>query len=140
MAFELVHGFAFSQGLQQELQFAGSHLLLALFAFNIGIEIGQLIALGFMLPLLWLVMRYMLKGPIGSIILAALFAHVGWHWMTDRWDALTKTRWPSFDVANLTSVLFWAAGLALTAGAVLVAVGRLRLGAPRSLRGSRDAG
>ena len=141
MAFGLVHGFAFSQGLQQELQFAGSHLLVALFAFNIGIEIGQVIALALMLPLLWLVMRYMLKGRIGSIILAALIAHVGWHWMTDRWDALAKTRWPSLDLANVTSVLFWAAGLALAAGAVLVAVGRLRLGAPcSSMRGSERPG
>jgi len=39
--FGLVHGFGFSYGLQQNFQFAGTHLLVSLFAFNVGIEFGQ---------------------------------------------------------------------------------------------------
>ena len=39
--FGLVHGFGFSYGLQRGLQFAGSHLLVSLLAFNVGVEIGQ---------------------------------------------------------------------------------------------------
>jgi hypothetical protein len=125
--FGLVHGFAFSQGLKEELQFAGSHLLVALFAFNIGIEIGQLIALTVMLPVLVLVTRHVLTGRVGSIILSALIAHVGWHWMTDRWDALSRVRWPSLDAANVTTLLFWAGALVLLATGVRAAVTRLRL-------------
>ena len=48
--FGLVHGFGFSYGLREDLQFAGSHLVVSLFAFNVGIEIGQIVVLGVMLP------------------------------------------------------------------------------------------
>ena len=40
--FGLVHGFGFSYGLQENFQFAGTHLLVSLFAFNVGIELGQI--------------------------------------------------------------------------------------------------
>ena len=53
-AFGLVHGFGFSFALRQTLQFAGSHLLTSLLSFNIGVELGQLLALTVMLGLiLW---------------------------------------------------------------------------------------
>jgi len=134
MMFGLVHGFAFSQGLQQELQFAGSHLITALFAFNLGIEAGQLMALAVMLPLLGLVVRRLLPGRVGSIILAALIAHVAWHWMTDRWDALVKVRWPSIEAADLGPMLAWAIGIAALAIALRFAGTRLRLEAPAPSR------
>ncbi len=44
-AFGLVHGFGFSFALRESLQFAGSHLLTSLLSFNIGVEIGQVLAL-----------------------------------------------------------------------------------------------
>ena len=40
--FGLVHGFGFADILKEQLQFAGSNLLVSLFSFNVGIEIGQL--------------------------------------------------------------------------------------------------
>ena len=40
--FGLVHGFGFSFALRETLQFAGPHLLTALLAFNVGVELGQL--------------------------------------------------------------------------------------------------
>jgi hypothetical protein len=56
--FGLVHGFGFSFALGEQLQFAGSHLVLSLFAFNAGIEIGQILVLAAVLPLLaWLARR-----------------------------------------------------------------------------------
>src|SRR5439155_1560523 len=51
-AFGLVHGFGFAYGLQQLLQFAGSHLITSLLAFNLGVELGQLLALIVLVPLL----------------------------------------------------------------------------------------
>ena len=44
-AFGLVHGFGFSFALQETLQFAGSHLVTSLLAFNVGVELGQLLVL-----------------------------------------------------------------------------------------------
>jgi len=127
MLFGLVHGFGFSYGLKEDLQFAGTHLLVSLFAFNLGIEIGQILVLSFMLPALALVRRTLLPGRVGTIILAAIVAHTGWHWMNERWDALIRVSWPSFDLANLTVLLLWMGGLALTGGAVVAIVSRLRL-------------
>lgn len=61
MLFGLVHGFGFSYGFKQELQFAGPHLLVSVFAFNVGIEIGQIVVLIVMLPALALVTRLVLN-------------------------------------------------------------------------------
>ena len=48
--FGLVHGFGFSFLLSERLQFAGSHLLTSLLAFNVGVEIGQLLVLVIAIP------------------------------------------------------------------------------------------
>lgn len=127
LLFGLVHGFGFSYGLKEELQFAGTHLLVSLFAFNIGIEIGQLLMLAVMLPALALITRYLLPGRTGSIIFSALLANAGWDWMTERWDALAKAHWPRIELADLPVLLFWAAGIAIAAAAAIAAVVRLRL-------------
>ena len=50
--FGLVHGFGFSFQLRESLQFAGSHLYTSLLGFNIGVELGQLVALAVMVPVL----------------------------------------------------------------------------------------
>jgi hypothetical protein len=137
MLFGLVHGFGFSYGLKEDLQFAGSHLLVSLFAFNVGIEIGQLLVLIVMLPALALVTRSVLPGRVGAIILSAIVAHLGWHWMEERWDALANARWPALDAANLTVLLFWLAGLALASGLIVYVVSRLRLEPEGSGEGAR---
>jgi hypothetical protein len=140
LLFGLVHGFGFSYGLQEDLQFAGSHLLVSLFTFNIGIEIGQLMVLAAMLPAIAWVTRHVLPGRAGSIILAALLAHAGWHWMADRWDALGQARWPTLDRSDLPLLLFWAAGLVLAAGGAIAAVRRLRLDPATFSRNAEEPG
>jgi hypothetical protein len=137
MLFGLVHGFGFSYGLREELQFAGSHLIVSLFAFNVGIEIGQIMVLAVMLPLLALVTRHVLTGRVGAILISAILAHAGWHWMGERWDALANVRWPSLDMANLVLLMFWSAGLTLAASGVVVMVKRLRL-EPAPLQNGRQ--
>ena len=114
--FGLVHGFGFSYGLKENLQFAGTHLLVSLFSFNIGIEIGQIAVLAVMLPVLALFRRYVLAGRMGVIILSALVAHTGWHWMIERGEVLWKTEWPRLDAPALAAVARWVAGLLLAAG------------------------
>ena len=140
--FGLVHGFGFSYGLQESLQFAGTHLLVSLFAFNVGIEIGQLAVLAVMLPGLYLMRRYVLPGRVGMIILSAIVAHTGWHWMTDRWEALAKVAWPHPSVAGLATLALWIAGILLAAGAITTIAKRLGIanGAalPSPQRGSAD--
>jgi hypothetical protein len=126
LAFGMVHGFAFSAGLQQQLQFAGTHLVVALMAFNVGIELGQLAALAVLLPLLLLLTRHLLKGRAGRLLLSLLIAHAAWHLMEERWQALAQSRGPTLDVASVALSLLW---ICLLAGAVFVGASVLgRLG------------
>src|SRR5581483_3747558 len=88
--FGLVHGFGFSFALRETLQFAGSHLLASLLSFNIGVELGQLLVLVMLIPVLELLFRRVVAERMGTIILSALVAHTGWHWMLERWDLLRQ--------------------------------------------------
>ena len=88
--FGLVHGFGFSFALHETLQFAGSHLVTSLLAFNVGVELGQVLVLLVLVPSLALLFRYAVAERMGTIILSALVAHTGWHWMWERWDVLRK--------------------------------------------------
>ena len=104
-AFGLVHGFGFSFALGTTLQFAGENLVTALAAFNVGVELGQLLVLACALPMLWLARRYAgadrerLITIVGSVIVA----HTAWHWLTARVEALGEYRgsftWPALDAS-----------------------------------------
>jgi HupE / UreJ protein len=105
--FGLVHGFGFSFALRESLQFAGSHLLASLLSFNIGVELGQLLVLLLLVPVLELIFRYVMAERVGLIILSALVAHTGWHWMLERADRLGQYRaqWPEWNLATAAAIL-----------------------------------
>jgi hypothetical protein len=107
--FGLVHGFGFSFALRESLQFAGSHLLTSLLSFNVGVELGQLLVLVLLVPVLQLLFRYAVAERVGTIILSALVAHTAWHWMLDRGHVLAQFRfeWPAFTSVLLASTLRW---------------------------------
>src|SRR5207244_42631 len=71
----------------------------------------------------------------GTIVLSALAAHTGWHWMADRWERLRQFpfSWPALDAARLASATRWlmlaiaAAGLFWLWRAVLSPVARRRV-------------
>jgi hypothetical protein len=90
--FGLVHGFGFSFALQNTLQFAGDHVLTSLLSFNVGIELGQLLVLVLLVPALNLLVRF-LPERAGSIALAVIVGHTAWHWLGERFAALTSFGW-----------------------------------------------
>lgn len=102
--FGLVHGFGFSYGLKEDLQFAGSHVLVSLLSFNIGIEIGQILVLLVALPALGLLFRHPLATRFGGLILSALLAHTGWHWMLERAEGLRRVERPTLDAATIVTL------------------------------------
>jgi hypothetical protein len=132
--FGLVHGFGFSFALRQTLQFAGSHLLTSLLSFNLGVELGQLLVLGLLVPAMNLLFRRVPERT-GTIVLSALVAHTGWHWMVERWDRLRQFRfpWPALDAAVLARATRWlmlavvAAGLVWLGRRVLLPAARRRV-------------
>ena len=115
-AFGLVHGFGFSFALRESLQFAGTHLLTSLLSFNVGVELGQMVMLLIFIPTLDILFQYVTEERMGAIIVSALVAHTGWHWMGERWEKLREFRFsmPELNAANVASTLRF---LALVVGA-----------------------
>jgi hypothetical protein len=119
--FGLVHGFGFSFALTSTLQFAGSHVLTSLLAFNVGIELGQLLALAVIVPALYALFRYVPERA-GGIVLAVLVAHTAWHWLIERFGVLRNFHPTSSEV--LAAVV--DSGLPWLVGAIAVAVVTVR--------------
>src|SRR5262249_4179750 len=108
LGFGLIHGFGFAFGLQEQLQFAGSHLLSSLVAFNVGIELGQIAVLLALIPALnWVFTKSEKAEKPITIILSLLVGHTAWYWMLERGERLAKFRWPSFDAAALALAMRW---------------------------------
>lgn len=131
--FGLVHGFGFSFALRETLQFGGSHMLMSLLSFNIGVELGQLAALLVLVPALAALYRFVLKDRerLGAIVLSALVAHTGWHWMADRFSVLRQYQfqWPAFNPSFIAGIIAWIAGIGVMASVGWLAYGALgRLG------------
>jgi hypothetical protein len=115
--FGLVHGFGFADVLKEQLQFAGSHLLVSLLSFNLGIEIGQLAVLCVFVPALALLLRGRMSGRMGIIVLSAIISNVAWQWMMQRGEVLWQTPWPQLTVPGLMILVRWIVAVGLAVGA-----------------------
>ncbi len=142
--FGLVHGFGFSFALRESLQFAGGHLLTALFGFNLGVELGQLLVVSLTVPVLVLLFRKVPSGRALTILLSVLVGHVAWHWMAGRWSELRayQFRWPLLTPAlvggmlRLLALLLIAGGAAWLFAAAANHLARRRRAAPAELADS----
>jgi hypothetical protein len=115
--FGLVHGFGFADVLKEQLQFAGSHLLVSLLSFNIGIEIGQLVVLCVFVPALALLFRGRMAGRMGIIVLSAIVANIAWQWMVQRSEVLWQTPWPQLTLPAVMALTRWVVALSLAVAA-----------------------
>ena len=127
--FGLVHGFSFSLALRDSLQFGGSHLLTSLLAFNLGLEIGQILLLIVMVSVLRLGFTLLVAERMGTIVISMLIAHTAWHWVMAGYGRLFLFRFglPVVDAAFLAATLRWLMLLVIAAGAgwaISTAVGR----------------
>jgi len=116
--FGLIHGFGFSFALSEILQFAGGHLVTSLLAFNIGVEIGQILVVLIAVPILNLLFKHVIRERVGTIVLSALIAHTAWHWLSERatilsafdfrtasWSGAMAIRW--LILAIVVGVALW---------------------------------
>ncbi len=131
LGFGLVHGFGFSFALQQDLQFAGSHFLVSLIAFNLGVEVAQVAVLIVVLPVLSFAMARMPNPRFCIVIISALVAHSAWHWVLERTGRLGGVGWSAPDLAPLASVADWAL--------VLLLLGLVGWALTRQARGRKQA-
>ena len=104
--FGLLHGYGFAFMLTEQLQFSAGHLLVALAAFNLGVEAGQLLVLACALPVLGLVFRCFSARAV-QLLIGLLVAHTAWHWGLDRWETLVAypLSRPSIDLLFLQGAL-----------------------------------
>jgi hypothetical protein len=115
-AFGLVHGFGFSFMLQSQLQFAGSHLLLSLLGFNLGIELGQLLVLAIVLPVLALLYRLAhARARVLTVALSLIIGHIAWHWTSERFEAVKTADWSTLTAALPESMATMATVVVLSA-------------------------
>jgi mono/diheme cytochrome c family protein len=126
--FGLVHGFGFASALGDGLQFAGGHLVTALAAFNVGLELAQVAAVAVAVPLLNRLLGRLVPERAGIVVLSALVAHTAWHWMTARWAAVRAypMAWPVLDAAFLQDALRGAMGALLLLALYWAVAGLMR--------------
>ena len=126
-AFGLVHGFGFSFALRESLQFAGGHLLTSLLAFNVGVELGQLLVLMLCIPALEVLFRYVLAERVGTILLSVFVAHTGWHWMAERAVIFNQypIPWPALSLGLFLDLLGWLLLALIVGGLGWLAFGKL---------------
>ena len=126
--FGLVHGFGFSFALRDTLQFAGAHLATSLLAFNVGVELGQLLVVALLVPALVALFRYVVSERMGTILVSALVAHTAWHWMGDRFADLRQFEFtlPTLDAAFAAALLRGLMLLLVAGGAGWLLVGLMK--------------
>ncbi len=115
-AFGLVHGFGFSFALQERLQFAGAHLLTSLLAFNLGVEMAQVAVIVAACLAVRALFARVIAESAGTLVISALVAHTGWHWMLERGDVLRQYSWPTLGAGGWARVV-----VLLMAGLVVAA-------------------
>jgi hydrogenase/urease accessory protein HupE len=84
-AFGLVHGFGFASVLR-ELGFGGKGhgIALPLFAFNLGVEVGQITIAAVVLPLVWQLRKNPTFIRLGVPTISAIVAAAGLYWFLER--------------------------------------------------------
>jgi hydrogenase/urease accessory protein HupE len=84
-ALGLVHGFGFAGALKEAgLGSGGAALLVPLFSFNLGVELGQVAVAAVLLPLLWKLRRVPAYEKFGRTALSAAVALAGLYWLVTR--------------------------------------------------------
>ncbi len=126
--FGLVYGFGFDSVITPTLQFAGSYSSLSRFAFNLGLELGFLVALSSLILVLTAIRKFPINERLGIIIASALIAHTGWHWMREHSAELIQYQftWPFWDVRLLMGSIKWLMLSLITLAAYWVMHGFVR--------------
>ncbi len=133
--FGLFHGFGFAFALGESLSFAGDHIPLALFSFNLGVELGQAMVVIAVLPLLHLAggndrARLLVNG-----LLSVVAGHAAWHLFEPRFSELSRAWIISGGAPPSISWVLWPVAV-LGAAGWLVLARRRRRSKPPAAAGS----
>jgi HupE / UreJ protein len=126
LLFGLFHGLGFAIALQETLQFAGAHHVIALAAYNVGLELGTLIILAIVMPAFNLLFTQVVAERAGIIVASVLIGHVGWHWMTERFTIANLSGWPELDLQMMLTIVRWLLALTVVGGALWFLLGLVK--------------
>lgn len=126
LVFGLFHGLGFAIALQETLQFAGSHPIAALVAYNVGLELGTLIILAIVLPAANVLFSQVVAERAGIIVSSVLIGHAGWHWMTERLAVAQLSSWPMMDLTLLLTVVRWLLAMTVIGGILWFVAGLMK--------------
>jgi hypothetical protein len=98
-------GFGLGRLLADAWQFAGTHTLVAVISFNLGVAVGEVVSLALAFVALRLLFSRVLGPLLGVIVLSALVGHASWHWMIDGGRELAR------QLGNAGATGFWSAWL-----------------------------
>ena len=85
LAFGLIHGFGFAGVLKEAgLGSSGAGLLVPLFSFNLGVELGQIAVAAVVLPLLWRLRRWPVFERRGQFLISIFVVLAGAYWLLQR--------------------------------------------------------
>ena len=124
--FGIIYGLAFLGALQEGLQFAGSHFLVSLLSFNIGLVLAQLAIVVVMMSVLFLLLRGAFAGRMGIVVLSALAANVGWDWIRERGILLWRSAWPELDTISAIFLARWIVALFIVIVGARFLLGRVQ--------------
>ena len=124
--FGLFHGFGFAFALGESLAFAGDHLPLALFSFNLGVEAGQAAVVLAAIPILHLLSGTDRSRFAVSALLSVIGGHAAWHLLESRFSELSRAWAISGGAPPSWSWVLWPLAVAGVAGWVVVVARRRR--------------
>ncbi len=96
-------GFGLGRLLLNAAQFVGTHSLVAVTSFNIGLVLGEVVLLAIAFYALRLLFARVLGPLLGLIVLSAMVGHAGWHGMVDNGGELGR------QVGHLPTASLWPA-------------------------------
>jgi hypothetical protein len=110
-------GFGLGHLLADALQFPGTHRLVSVAAYDLGMALGEAASLLLAFAALRLLFARVLGPALGVVVLSAVLGHLGWHWMVDGGHELAHQIEHAGLHAGLAAVAPWLAPVLLIGGA-----------------------
>jgi hypothetical protein len=122
-AFGLISGFGMAFFVAGSLQFGGSHPSMSVLSFSAGVIAAELLATILIVLVLDVLIRFVGRERIAVIVLSAVAAHSGWHWMESRYADLRRfpLGWPTVDTLFLLGLVRWAMVAVIVAATIWLA-------------------
>ncbi len=103
----VLSGFDFGHLLVDNWQFAGAHAVVSAVSFNLGVALGEVVALVFALGALSILFTYVTGRRLGVVVLSILLGHVAWHWMMDSSHRLEHGASALVSTGSVAVIAWW---------------------------------